>query len=64
MDDWWAEIEDDIVACLKDNGATAPAEVGRRLGLSERAAASLLSMLAGEGKVRICLVELVRDGRV
>jgi hypothetical protein len=64
MDDWWAEIEDDIVACLKDNGATAPAEVGRRLGLSERAAASLLSMLAGEGKVRICLVELVRAGRV
>ena len=64
MDDWWTEIDDDIVACLKENGATAPAELGRRLGLSEGAATSLLSLLAGEGRVRICLVELVRDGRV
>ncbi len=64
MDDWWTAIEDDVLACLRDNGATAPVEVGRRLGLSEGAAASLLSILAAEGRVRICLVELVRAGRV
>ena len=44
--------------CLKRQGATPPAEVGRRLGVSESAAASLLSILACEGKVRICLVDL------
>jgi hypothetical protein len=36
------------------SGAMAPAE----LGLSEGAMTSLPSMLAREGKVRICLVEL------
>jgi ethanolamine transporter EutH len=36
------------LACLKSSGATTPAEVGRRLGLSESAAASLLSSLARE----------------
>jgi len=64
MDDWWTAIEDDVLACLRDGGVTAPREVGRRLGLSEEAAASLLSMLAAEGRVRICLVELVQDARV
>lgn len=41
-DEWWA----------------GPAEIGRRLGISEGAAASLLSMLAQGGKVRIRLAEL------
>ncbi|OLC16145.1 MAG: hypothetical protein AUH29_05950 [Candidatus Rokubacteria bacterium 13_1_40CM_69_27] len=58
MESWWTEIEDDILMCLKRQGATPPAEVGRRLGVSESAAASLLSILACEGKVRICLVDL------
>ncbi len=33
-----------------------PAEIGRRLGFSEDAATSLITMLAREGKVRISLV--------
>ncbi len=36
----------------------APDELGRRLGMSEAGAASLVSALAREGKVRICLIEL------
>ncbi len=34
------------------------AEISRRLGLSEGETMSLLAMLAGEGKVRICQVAL------
>jgi hypothetical protein len=63
MDDWWAELEGDVLACLKTTGAMPPAEVGRRLGLSESAAASVLAMLAREGKVRITLVEPVAEPR-
>lgn len=33
-------------------------EIGAKLGISERAAESLLALLAAEGKVRIRLVEL------
>ncbi|MBI4269220.1 MAG: hypothetical protein HY615_02720 [Candidatus Rokubacteria bacterium] len=63
MDDWWADLEGDVLACLRATGATPPAEVGRRLGVSESAAASLLAMLAREGKVRIALVELAAEPR-
>lgn len=41
-----------------NGGAIAPAELGLRLGISGGATTSLLSMLAQEGKVRICLAEL------
>ncbi|OGL02265.1 MAG: hypothetical protein A3E31_11945 [Candidatus Rokubacteria bacterium RIFCSPHIGHO2_12_FULL_73_22] len=63
MDDWWTELEGDVLACLRTAGAIPPAEVGRRLGVSEDSAASLLAMLAREGKVRIALVELVAEPR-
>ena len=57
MDGWWTEIEEEVLACLRGNGAMPPAEVGRRLGVSEDSAVSLLSILARRGRVRICLVE-------
>ena len=41
--------------CLAEHGPLAAAELGRRLGISENAAASALSMLAQAGKVRIML---------
>ena len=63
MDDWWAEIENDVFARLKSTEATPPSKVGRRLGISEGAAVSLLSLLATDGKVRICLVELGSPAR-
>jgi len=60
MADWWTELESEILNCLEHAGAVTPAEVGRRLGISEAAAAALLSVLGRDGKVRICLVELAR----
>jgi hypothetical protein len=57
MDGWWNEIERDIRGCLDQYGALTPAELGGHLGLSESAAASVLSVLASEGKVKISLVE-------
>jgi hypothetical protein len=58
--DLWADLDEEILACLDAGAPATPAEIGRRLGVSEAAAASCLSMLAGEGKVRICLVERAR----
>ena len=59
MVDWWSETEHDIVECLRRDGAVSPAELGRRVGVSETEAAMFLCMLAREGKVRIRLVESV-----
>ena len=59
-EDWWADLDGEVLHCLCAEGPMAPAEIGRRLGMSAAAAASLLSMLAREGKVRICLAELAR----
>jgi hypothetical protein len=56
MEPWWNDLDDAILACLADEGPLAPAEIGHRLGLSEGAVVSLVTLLAQEGKVRICLV--------
>jgi len=61
-DDWWADVERDFLACLDGDGATAVAAIARRLDISEDAAGSLVAILAGEGKVRISVVE--RDRRL
>ena len=58
MVEWSTELEGEILNCLRRTGITTPAEVGRRLRISEAAAASLLTILVQEGKVRMCLVEL------
>jgi len=58
VNDWWGEIDSQILKALEGEPMT-PADVGQRLGMSERAAASLLWSLASQGKVRIRLVELV-----
>jgi hypothetical protein len=57
-EEFWTAIESELLACLRDKGPMAPAELGRRLGMSAAGAASLTAMLATDGKVRICLVEL------
>jgi len=56
MESWWSDLDEAILGWLADEGPLAPAEIGCRLGLSEGAVASLVSLLAQEGKVRICLV--------
>jgi hypothetical protein len=54
---WWDDLDTAVLSCLKANGAMTPQEVGRHIGISESTAASLLCLLALDGKVRICLVE-------
>ena len=61
-DGWWDDLDIAVMACLNTNGAMAPDELGRHLGLSESATVSLLCLLVMEGKVRICLVEPEREG--
>lgn len=58
MNDWWSDIDNEILTTLGEGGAMEAAEVGRRLGLTESAVTSLISSLASQGKVRIRLVEL------
>jgi len=55
-EDWWGEIDGDTLRCLGEHGPMSPAELGKHLGISEDGVASLVSHLAREGKVRICLV--------
>ena len=60
MMDLWDGLDAEILACLDAGMPLTPGEIGQRLGLSEAAASSCLSMLASEGKVKICLVERAR----
>jgi hypothetical protein len=57
MDEWWREIDDAVLACFGQTGGTSPDEIGRRLGMSEEAAVSILSMLAQQGRVRFSRAE-------
>jgi len=54
-ENWWSDLDEAVLGCLAE-GPLEPAEIGRRLGVSEEAAASLVTLLAQQGKVRICLV--------
>jgi hypothetical protein len=56
MDEWWKDVEDDVLRCFDGRGAIPPAEIAARLGVSEASATSLLAIMAREGKVKICLV--------
>jgi predicted transcriptional regulator len=60
VEDFWGDLNREILNCLA-LGPVSPSEIGRRLGISEGAAASCLSLLASEGLVRICLVEKARS---
>jgi biotin operon repressor len=57
MDHGWHEIDDEVLARLADRGPMSPDELGKELDLSERAAVSLICLLAQEGRVTIRLVE-------
>ncbi|HUM17710.1 MAG TPA: winged helix-turn-helix domain-containing protein [Candidatus Nitrosotalea sp.] len=58
MDNWWAETDEAILEALAGAGATTPADVARRVGISEGEATAFLTMLIREGKVRMCVVAL------
>jgi hypothetical protein len=53
---WWDDIDDAVLDCLADGASVTPADIGRRLGISEDAAMSIVAMLVQEGKLRISLV--------
>ena len=53
---WWAELDAETLACLVEHGPMSPDELGKRLGMSEAAAAALVSHLVREGRARVCLV--------
>jgi DNA-binding Lrp family transcriptional regulator len=56
-EDWWTAVDAETLRCLSKHGPMTPDELGKHLGMSEEAAASLVSHLVSEGKVRICLVQ-------
>jgi predicted ArsR family transcriptional regulator len=53
---WWEALDAETLRCLVEHGPMSPDELGKRLGVSQDAAASLLGHLVREGKARICLV--------
>ena len=58
MDNWWAETDEAILEALAGAGATTPADVAQRVGISEGEVTAFLTMLIREGKVRMCVVAL------
>jgi predicted ArsR family transcriptional regulator len=60
--DFWGELDGDVLRCLAGaREQLSPAQIGHRIGISEDAARSVLTMLAQEGRVRICSVAHVTD---
>ena len=55
---WWGTTDSEILECLREHGPVALGELCAELGLSEGTATAFLAMLAREGRVRICQVEL------
>jgi DNA-binding Lrp family transcriptional regulator len=58
-ENWWGDIDGEILDRLREHGSATVNELSRELGLSEGAATAFLAMLAREGRVRILQVELV-----
>lgn len=58
-ENWWHEIDGEILDCLREHGPVSVNELSEELGISEGAATAFLAMLAREGRVRIVQVELV-----
>jgi hypothetical protein len=56
-DDWWADVDHELLGCFDADGPVSIDALAYRLGIPERAASSLVAMLACEGKVHIRLVE-------
>ena len=63
-DDWWADVDYDLLCCLDTDGPVSIDTVAHRLGIPERAASSLVAMLACEGKVHIRLVERGKEATI
>ena len=57
-DDWWDELDDEILAILSSSGPMDPADLAMKLGMSGDAVCSCLALLSTSGRVRIRSVEI------
>jgi DNA-binding Lrp family transcriptional regulator len=65
MDSWWRDVDDATLNVLAAAGGKLTlAELAGRLGMSEDAVRSIVTMLAEQGCVRITAVELARSRSV
>jgi len=61
----WDEIDHAVIDCLVAAGGTLTlAQIAHRVGMSEGAVQSVVSMLAEQGRLRIAAVELVHGPRL
>ena len=51
FEDWFEELEEEIISVVNQHGPLNPGELAQKLGLSQRGATFLLSKLQREGKL-------------
>jgi predicted HTH transcriptional regulator len=51
FEDWFEELEEEVISLLKRYGPMSARELAEKIGLSQRGATFLLSKLKGEGKL-------------
>ncbi len=51
FEDWFEELEEEIISLVSRHGPLSPADLAGKLGLSQRGATFLLSKLGREGKL-------------
>jgi hypothetical protein len=51
FEDWFEELEEEVIALVRKHGPLNPGELAEKLGLSTRGATFLLSKLKREGKL-------------
>lgn len=57
MNEYWEDLDKEILDLLAATGPMDPVELGRALRMSPAAVCSCLAMLSADGKVRIRSVE-------
>jgi len=57
INECWTETDDEILQCLRERGAMSPVDLAQRLGMSPGEVTAFICLLAGQGKVRLRLVE-------
>jgi hypothetical protein len=51
FEDWLDELENEVVSLAREHGSLSSDDLARKLGLSERGAAFIMSKLSREGKI-------------
>jgi DNA-binding Lrp family transcriptional regulator len=61
VNDYWKDLDTEILGLLNAAGPMDPVDLGRALGMSPGAVCSCLAMLSAAGKVRIRSVEVTQE---